>query len=286
MARVPTTFPFSIDWLPDGRLLIVSGRDRPAAATGSRRLARPRTRISPRISDRAWNEIVVDAGGNAYVNGSGFDFAGRRAARARASSPSSRPTALRGRSATTARFPNGMAITPDDSTLIVAESYAQPAHRVRHRRRRRALEPARLGRSRQRRAGRHLPRCRRRGLVRRRPEPALRARARRRRGAADRRRRPRLLRLHARRRGWQHAVHRGRGVERSREHGRRECGPARSSPSRLRRRTRAGHRRAPSVRACAPQGDSARVPKTTSMRRLPEAVAPSHPARRDGTASA
>ncbi len=25
MARVPTTIPFSIDWLPDGRLLVVSG---------------------------------------------------------------------------------------------------------------------------------------------------------------------------------------------------------------------------------------------------------------------
>src|SRR6478672_5222893 len=27
MARVPTTIPFSIDWLPDGRLLAVSGRE-------------------------------------------------------------------------------------------------------------------------------------------------------------------------------------------------------------------------------------------------------------------
>src|SRR5712692_7311341 len=25
MARVPTTVPFSIDWLPDGRMLVVSG---------------------------------------------------------------------------------------------------------------------------------------------------------------------------------------------------------------------------------------------------------------------
>lgn len=27
MVRVPTTIPFSIDWLPDGRLLVVSGRE-------------------------------------------------------------------------------------------------------------------------------------------------------------------------------------------------------------------------------------------------------------------
>ena len=25
MARVPTTIPFSIDWLPDGRMIVVSG---------------------------------------------------------------------------------------------------------------------------------------------------------------------------------------------------------------------------------------------------------------------
>src|SRR5215472_16924674 len=27
MVRVPTTIPFSIDWLPDGRLLVVSGSE-------------------------------------------------------------------------------------------------------------------------------------------------------------------------------------------------------------------------------------------------------------------
>src|SRR5213083_1619876 len=28
MVRVPTTIPFCIDWMPDGRLLVVSGRER------------------------------------------------------------------------------------------------------------------------------------------------------------------------------------------------------------------------------------------------------------------
>jgi hypothetical protein len=28
MVRVPTTMPFSIDWLPEGRLLVVSGPER------------------------------------------------------------------------------------------------------------------------------------------------------------------------------------------------------------------------------------------------------------------
>ena len=35
------------------------------------------------------------------------------------------PTARRGRSRTTSQFPNGMVVTPDNSTLIVAESFAR-----------------------------------------------------------------------------------------------------------------------------------------------------------------
>jgi sugar lactone lactonase YvrE len=41
-------------------------------------------------------------------------------------------------------FPNGMLVLPDSSTLIVAESYAKRLT-VRHRRRRRPVEPARVG---------------------------------------------------------------------------------------------------------------------------------------------
>ena len=40
VARVPTTLPFSIDWLPDGRLLIVSGPENLLLRRGDRRLAR------------------------------------------------------------------------------------------------------------------------------------------------------------------------------------------------------------------------------------------------------
>src|SRR5215211_6573421 len=106
VTRVPTTLPFSIDWLPDGRLLIVSGpeglllRMEPDASLV--------THIDlTGISDKGWNEIVVDGRSNAYVNGAGFDLmAGEEFAPGIA-------------------FPNGMAVTPDNSTLIVAESYGK-----------------------------------------------------------------------------------------------------------------------------------------------------------------
>ena len=67
------SFPFSIDWLPDGRLLIVS-------ATQRRLLRRePDGSIATHanlagISEKPWNEIVVDGRGNTYLNNIGFDF--------------------------------------------------------------------------------------------------------------------------------------------------------------------------------------------------------------------
>src|ERR687896_2113545 len=71
MATVPTTIPFSIDWLPDGRLLVVAGPEG--------RLLRQEPEGS--LVDHAdlsglgagLNEIVVDGRGNIYVNG-GTDF--------------------------------------------------------------------------------------------------------------------------------------------------------------------------------------------------------------------
>jgi len=39
VTRVPTTIPFSIDWLPDGRLLVVSGPGGASPAQGARRVS-------------------------------------------------------------------------------------------------------------------------------------------------------------------------------------------------------------------------------------------------------
>lgn len=70
--RMPS-FPFSIDWLPDGRLLITSGRD------GLLQRMEPGGSLVTHadltgLSDRGWNEIVVDGRGNAYINSVGFDL--------------------------------------------------------------------------------------------------------------------------------------------------------------------------------------------------------------------
>jgi len=104
--------PFCIDWLHDGRLLVVSGR----AGLLLRREADGSlvTHAELRgLSDGAWNEIVVDGRGNIYVNGGagmiarvGGDGSVRQVADGTA-------------------FPNGMAVTPDNSTLIIAESHAR-----------------------------------------------------------------------------------------------------------------------------------------------------------------
>src|SRR3954454_23795616 len=68
MLTVPAVLPYSIDWLPDGRLLVVSAREGfllRQEADGS--LV---THADLRgLSKSPWNEIVVDGRGNIYVNG-------------------------------------------------------------------------------------------------------------------------------------------------------------------------------------------------------------------------
>ncbi|HEX6424537.1 MAG TPA: SMP-30/gluconolactonase/LRE family protein [Acidimicrobiales bacterium] len=114
--------PCSIDWLPDGRLLAVSG--------GEGRLLRREpdgslvvhTELAA-LSAYAWNEIVVDRLGNAYVNTIGFDFATGQDA-ASGSVALVQPDGSARTVADGVSFPNGMAITPEGTTLIMAESYA------------------------------------------------------------------------------------------------------------------------------------------------------------------
>jgi sugar lactone lactonase YvrE len=119
VASVPS-FPMCIDFLPDGRLLVVD--------SAHQRLIRREPDGSmvthadlSAISTKPWNDIVVDARGNAYVNNIGFDFPGGQAAPGLVACVATDGSARL--VADDLAFPNGMAITADGATLIVAESY-------------------------------------------------------------------------------------------------------------------------------------------------------------------
>lgn len=107
MAHVDTTVPYSIDWLPDGTLLVVSGQEK-------RLLRRDINDSLVEYSDLSafgsvFNEIVVDTSGDVFVNGENIVVV--------------HPDGSCAQVADGLRFGNGMAVTPDGRTLIVAESH-------------------------------------------------------------------------------------------------------------------------------------------------------------------
>jgi sugar lactone lactonase YvrE len=117
-------FPLCVDWLPDGRLLVVSAREGLLLRREPGGSLVTHGDLS-RVSDPpAGNELVVDGRGNAYVNGGGFDLmAGEEFAPGIVALVTLDGSARQ--VADGIAFPNGMVVTPDDSTLIVAESYAR-----------------------------------------------------------------------------------------------------------------------------------------------------------------
>jgi sugar lactone lactonase YvrE len=118
MANVPS-LPFSIDWLPDGSLLITSGRNLlHMAPDGS---LETRADLGG-LSEYGWNEIVVDGRGNTYVNNICFDFmSGAEFAPGIIALVT--PDGSIRQVADGIAFPNGIVVTEDNSTLIVAESF-------------------------------------------------------------------------------------------------------------------------------------------------------------------
>jgi sugar lactone lactonase YvrE len=115
------SLPFCIDWLPDGRLLIVSGQDGRVLRREHDGSLAAHAELG-HLSSHAWNEIVVDGRGNAYVNNIGFEFPEGEPAPGTVALVT--PDGEARHVADGVMFPNGMAVTPDGSTLIVAESYA------------------------------------------------------------------------------------------------------------------------------------------------------------------
>jgi sugar lactone lactonase YvrE len=117
VARV-ASFPLCTAFLPDGRLLLVDStrgmlltREPDGTLTDYADLGRP-----------GWNDIAVDGRGYAYVNGIDFDvMAGGepKPGFVTVVTPDRQVRPV----ADDIAFPNGMAVTADDRTLIVADSY-------------------------------------------------------------------------------------------------------------------------------------------------------------------
>jgi sugar lactone lactonase YvrE len=113
VARVaPRTLPFSIDWLPSGELLVIDGPQRQLLKQGSGGALEPFVDLSA-IDPGPFNEIVVSAGANVYVNGAG----GRIVC--------VRPEIGVQEVADGLQWPNGMALLDDDRTLVAADSQTQ-----------------------------------------------------------------------------------------------------------------------------------------------------------------
>jgi sugar lactone lactonase YvrE len=120
ITKVPTTIPFSIDWLSNGQLLITAGPEQ--------RLLRQEPDGS--LVDHAdltglpggLNEIVIDGRGTIYVDGGADFYPDEGVAPGFIAAISSDGTVRQ--VADGIAFPNGMAVTEDNSTLIIAESFA------------------------------------------------------------------------------------------------------------------------------------------------------------------
>jgi sugar lactone lactonase YvrE len=112
IVRTHFGLPFCIDWTPDGRLLIVSGRENLLLRRESDGSLVTHADLRS-VSENVWNEIVVDGRGNAYVNGGPGIIA------------LVTPDCSVRQVADGIAFPNGMAVTPDNETLIIAESHGK-----------------------------------------------------------------------------------------------------------------------------------------------------------------
>jgi sugar lactone lactonase YvrE len=122
IVKVPS-FPFCIAFGPSGQLLINSARHKAVLTLNEAGELETYADLSHLAAVPPNNEIVVDGRGNAYVDGGGFDMmAGEPPAPGMVALVT--PDGVATPVADGIEFGNGMAITPDNRTLIVAESYA------------------------------------------------------------------------------------------------------------------------------------------------------------------
>lgn len=118
------SLPLCFDFLPDGTPVLASGPEQALLRLSPDRTLTRYADLSA-LSPYGSNDIVVDGRGSTYVNNVNFDFA---------AGPPGGETApgfvalvgADGRARVVAEdlaFPNGMAVTADNATLVVAESY-------------------------------------------------------------------------------------------------------------------------------------------------------------------
>ena len=113
--------PSGLGWLPDGRLLIVSMLDRKVLVYSKGQLSEYAD--LSQLASYHCNDMVVAPSGHAYIGNFGFDLEdGSDAAPAELIlvSPAGSATVV----ADDLSFPNGMVITADNNTLVVAETMA------------------------------------------------------------------------------------------------------------------------------------------------------------------
>jgi sugar lactone lactonase YvrE len=120
VGKGPPGLGWSIDWLRDGRLLVTGEgltRREPDGSMVSH--------VDLSTSGvEGFNEIVVDGRGNIYLNGVS-DFEPDEGFSATGMIALVTPDGTVRRVADGLAFPNGMVVTPDNTTLIIAESLAR-----------------------------------------------------------------------------------------------------------------------------------------------------------------
>ncbi len=117
VARV-ASLPLCTAWLPDERLVIVSSTD----GRLLRREPDGTLQTQADLGRPGWNDVVADGRGSVYVNGAGSNPMSGEAFRPGSVFLAAADGSVR-QVADDIAFPNGMAVTADNSTLIVADSY-------------------------------------------------------------------------------------------------------------------------------------------------------------------
>jgi sugar lactone lactonase YvrE len=122
---LPGRRPSGLGWRPDGSMLVVSMQERELLTLTADGGLESVADLSALV-DGDTNDMLVDERGNAYVGSFGYDYAAGEERRAAVLVL----VDARGSARVVADdvwFPNGMAVTPDGATLLVAET---PAERI------------------------------------------------------------------------------------------------------------------------------------------------------------